>query len=181
MKLTWIATTAIGVSAVMMSGKAAAPIVIWNASPSVPVGFYVVSPSLPQRGQLAVVRLAPGDRGQAYLQRYLHRSDLLLKLVAAVEGDRVCRLGAVVLVGQRIRAWARNVDAAGRPLPVWAGCHVLLSGEVFLLAPSGASFDGRYLGVTRAEQIVGTATRRARVSFAVQSLQTSGRRRQSSQ
>lgn len=40
-----------------------------------------------------------------------------------------------------------------------AGCRALRSGEVFLLAPSTASFDGRYLGITKVEQIIGTANR----------------------
>lgn len=162
MKPTWIAATIIGVSAIAGSTRAAMPRVIWNASPSVPIGFYAVRPAKPQRGQLAVVRLAAGNTGNpghAALGRYLPRSAFLLKPVAAIEGDRICRLGALVLVGTRIAARARAVDSAGRPMPKWSGCRILSAGEIFLLAQSSTSFDGRYLGVTRAEHVVGTALR----------------------
>lgn len=159
MKLTWITVSMLGVSAIAVSPKAVAPLIIWNASPSVPIGFYVVRPAKPQRGHLAIVRLGPGDRAHAALARYLPKSAFLLKPVAAIEGDRVCRLGTLVLIGGRIAARARAVDTAGRPVPKWSGCRTLAAGEFFLLAPSRASFDGRYLGVTRAEQIVGTAVR----------------------
>lgn len=159
MKPTWIAATIVGVSAIAGSTKAAMPRVIWNASPSVPIGFYAVRPAKPQRGQIAVVRLDPGNPGHAALGQYLHRSAFLLKPVAAIEGDRICRLGAFVLIGTRVSARARATDIAGRPMPKWRGCRTLAAGEVFLLAPTRASFDGRYLGVTRAEQIVGTAVR----------------------
>lgn len=162
MRPTWIAATFIGISAIAGSTKAAMPRVIWNASPSVPIGFYIVRAASPRRGELAVVRLGPGmpgTYGQAALGRYLHRSAFLLKPVAGIEGDRICRFGAMVLIGTHVAVRARAVDTAGRPMPKWSGCRVLSAGEVFLLAQSSASFDGRYLGVTRAERVVGTAVR----------------------
>ncbi|MCW0197649.1 S26 family signal peptidase, partial [Sphingopyxis sp.] len=49
-------------------------------------------------------------------------------------------------------------DGAGRPMPWWSGCAELGSGEYFLLmAESPASFDGRYFGVSEADDIVGKA------------------------
>ncbi|MCB1522426.1 MAG: S26 family signal peptidase [Hyphomicrobiaceae bacterium] len=157
MKLKWIIVSTIGVTAIGLSGKAATPLVIWNASPSVPTGLYVVLPGMPRRGELAVVRLAPADREQAHRRGYLHRAAYLLKPVVAMKGDSVCRIRTAVLVNNCTLAEARLIDAAGRPMPAWSGCHTLQPGELFLISSAAASFDSRYLGVIGARQVVGTA------------------------
>ena len=42
-------------------------------------------------------------------------------------------------------------------MPAWTGCHELAAGEYFLLMDSPDSFDGRYFGLTRREDLVGRA------------------------
>jgi type IV secretory pathway protease TraF len=60
-------------------------------------------------------------------------------------------------VNGRHVAARRLADGAGRPMPGWTGCSDLGFGEYFLLMEDPASFDGRYFGVTRTEDLVGRA------------------------
>jgi len=138
-----------------------APRLLWNASASVPIGFYRVAPGTrPRRGDLAVAWAPAAARELAARRGYLPRAVPLLKPVAAVAGDRVCAQGVRVTVSGGLAADRLRADASGRDLPAWDGCRTLRSGEAFLLARSvRASFDGRYFGVTEPHDIVGTAWR----------------------
>lgn len=81
---------------------------------------------------------------------------LLLKRVAAVRGDRVCRIGRDISINANVVAAAALVTPDREPLPDWQGCAVLGDGEVFLLGDAQDSFDGRYFGVTSGADIVGS-------------------------
>jgi type IV secretory pathway protease TraF len=60
-----------------------------------------------------------------------------------------------VLVNGVAVAQRRRHDSVGRALPTWSGCRTLSETEVFLLGDSEDSFDGRYWGVVRVDQIEG--------------------------
>ena len=138
-----------------------APRLLWNASASVPIGFYRVGPGRrPRRGDLAVAWAPAAARELAARRGYLPRAVPLLKPVAAIAGDRICAKGVTVTVSGGLAADRLRADASGRALPAWDGCRTLRSGQAFLLARSvRGSFDGRYFGVTEARDIVGTAWR----------------------
>lgn len=68
---------------------------IWNASPSVPVGLYQVIQASPHVGDLAVLRLPAAIATLAARRGYLRRFAYLLKPIAAIVGDRVCRFGKI--------------------------------------------------------------------------------------
>lgn len=131
---------------------------LWNASASVPVGLYVVSEEMPERGELAVVRPAPGVAAYMAGRHYVPLGVPLLKPVAATAGATICRDGETVSIDGRPAATALAADRLGRPLPVWTGCRALGSGEYFLLATaSPSSFDSRYFGPVHAGAVVGRA------------------------
>lgn len=132
-------------------------LIIWNASPSVPVGLYRAVQGVPRVGDIVVLRLPPAITALAARRRYLPRSAYLLKPIVAVAGDRVCRFGVRVFVRGRLVALAQTVDSAGNPMPVWHGCRTLRAGEVFVLADHPASFDSRYFGPLGSNSIVGRA------------------------
>ena len=143
----------IGASAVVRSD----PVVLWNPSPSVPVGFYAVTPI----ETLEVGALVAVQPLESWLveNRYLGRDTPLLKHIAALSGAEVCRDGTVIRIDGEAIAEARERDRLDRPLPVWSGCHRLIDGEVFFLnADHPASLDGRYFGPLGAESIIGQAT-----------------------
>lgn len=132
---------------------------IWNASDSLPVGLYWVRNRIPQRGDLVLGRL-PKNASTFAAERHILRADMpALKRVAALNGDRVCRFGQTVSVNGEPVARARWSDRLGRRMPVWNGCRVLKDCEVFLLADHPKSFDGRYFGITKTNQIIGVAVR----------------------
>ena len=154
--LSGIALALIGASAIVKSD----PLVLWNPSPSVPVGFYAVMQidSL-EVGTLVAVR--PPRTLETWLvdNRYVGRDTPLLKHIAALPGSEVCRYGTTILIDGTPVAEARERDRLSRPLPGWTGCRALADGEVFFLnANEPASLDGRYLGPLDADTIIGRAT-----------------------
>lgn len=148
---TVIATALLLVPAV----GARTPLLVWNASPSVPIGFYVIVRSWPRPGDLVLVRLPTDVAMLAAGRTYLPRSAYLLKPVVAAAGDQVCRHSGRISVQGHFIALARWTDPLGRSLPVWQGCHTLAAGEFFLLADDPDSFDSRYFGPLTQQHIVG--------------------------
>lgn len=132
------------------------PRLVWNASASVPVGLYAArAPSQVEVGDLVAAH-APAPVAQLMAGRgYLPLRVPMLKHVAALPGQSVCRLGAAILIDGKRAAHARLRDRLGRPLPRWSGCRTLRKGEVLLLNPASPdSFDGRYFGPMPASGIV---------------------------
>ncbi len=135
------------------------PLFVWNASASVPIGLYAVHPI----GALTVTDLVvarPREPLAEWLdeRRYLPMGAPLIKRVAGLPGQKICRDGLDVSVDGIAMAQARESDHLGRPLPVWRGCFVLLPGEIFLLNwDEPASLDGRYFGTFPIAAVVGRA------------------------
>ncbi|MBX9588017.1 MAG: S26 family signal peptidase [Hyphomonadaceae bacterium] len=134
-----------------------APLLTWNASPSVPTGLYRIAPASPRAGDVALARLPSNVAALAARRGYLPRSAYLLKPVIAIPGDQVCRHGVRLRINGRLAALARPADRLGRPLPVWHGCRTLVAGEVFLLADDPDGFDSRYFGPLDHQHIIGRA------------------------
>lgn len=134
-------------------------LLLWNASASAPRGFYLLRRLAPlHSGELVVAMLPPQLAQYADMRGYLPSGVSLLKHIAALSGQTVCRFGAAVIVDNRTVAPAADRDHLGRPLPTWTGCRRLRDGDVFLLnfgVP--ASFDGRYFGALPATAITARA------------------------
>src|SRR5262245_23230935 len=141
---------------VSLQGKA--PWLVWNASPSVPLGLYRIDPGPVRRGDLVLIRLPPDVAELATRRNYLPKSTYLIKFAIAVAGDQVCRLGDRIFVRDVPVARALAHDSLGRPMPSWQRCQQLASGDLFLLADNQQSFDSRYFGVvSAASDVVGRA------------------------
>jgi conjugative transfer signal peptidase TraF len=133
-------------------------LLVWNASASAPVGLYRLRAGADvRRGDLAVAWAPRWARKLAAARHYLPANVPLVKRVAAVHGDKVCAAGQSILINGRPVSSRQRSDAAGRPMPWWTGCRRLGRGEYFLLMDSPGSFDGRYFGVTRTQELVGPA------------------------
>jgi type IV secretory pathway protease TraF len=89
---------------------------------------------------------------------YLPRGVPMLKHVAALGGQIVCRRGLLVTIDGDAVAEAQEHDRRGRQLPVWQGCHVLSDDEFFPLNAAPDSLDGRYFGSLPRSSIIGKAT-----------------------
>ena len=156
---SWVAATVLGVSLVALGAFAdRQPVLVWNASPSVPVGLYAVAPAHALVvGELVVIRPPPGLVVWLAGRRYLAPGVPLLKHVAALPGQRVCRIGHAILVGGAPSGMALDRDRRGRPLPVWSGCQVVSPPAVFLMNAAPDSLDSRYFGPLPHAKILGRA------------------------
>ena len=136
------------------------PRLVWNASASVPVGWYRMHPApVLKLGDLVAVLPPVALAGFLADRHYLPRGVPMLKHVAALAGQRVCRTGARITVDGKHLGDARTRDHLGRPLPIWNGCRVLMRGDVFLMNQDAAdSLDGRYFGPLPASTITGRLT-----------------------
>jgi conjugative transfer signal peptidase TraF len=153
-----LAVTLLGVSAMALPQlDNRPPWLVWNASASVPIGLYAVTTIVGvHAGDLVVVR--PPEPLASFLAEggYLPRGVPLLKHVAALAGQTVCRIGRSVTVDTIEMGDARDRDGRGRSLPVWQGCRIVGQNEVFLMNRRSAdSLDGRYFGPLPAATIVG--------------------------
>jgi len=132
---------------------------VWNASASVPMGFYTIGPA----GHLEVTDLVavatPDWLGRFLAARgYLAEGVPLMKRIAALPGQRVCRLRGEITVDGIAMGRALDRDRQGRDLPSWSGCHVVAEGELFLMNwQSDDSLDGRYFGPLPASTVIGKA------------------------
>ena len=133
---------------------------VWNTTASVPTGLYAIrGKSGLQVGERVAVLPPPDLRRLLAERNYLQTGVPLLKRVAALPGQNVCRFAHAVFVDSQFVGAALARDRLGRPLPVWAGCHVLRTGELFVMNPAApGSFDGRYFGVLRLADVIGRAT-----------------------
>lgn len=133
---------------------------VWNASASVPIGLYDLDP--PRGVHVGDVVAVMPDRPLAdfMVERgYIGRGVPLMKHVAAVSGQRICRRGSTVTVDAVRLGDALDRDRRGRSLPVWQGCRRVAAGEIFLMNPSVPdSLDGRYFGPIPARTVIGKAT-----------------------
>jgi conjugative transfer signal peptidase TraF len=155
----WVMTTYF---AVLIIGGLAfvhpTPRLLWNATASTPTGLYFLQPvRTPRVGDLVAV-MPPGPVARFLADGgYLPQRVPLLKHVAAVPGQSVCRFGRTVTVEGVVIGIARERDSRGRDLPVWRGCRALGNGEIFLLNRHPDSLDGRYFGPLPAAAIIGRA------------------------
>jgi conjugative transfer signal peptidase TraF len=160
MRATIIATTLGGAVLVAVPAwMGHRPQFIWNASASVPTGFYRVEPAdRIDVADIAVV-VPPMPLADFLAERgYLPNGVPLLKHVLALGGQTVCRHGTAIVVRGVTFGHARERDSRGRALPVWQGCRVIANGEVFLMNWAAAdSFDGRYFGPLPLTSIIGRA------------------------
>jgi conjugative transfer signal peptidase TraF len=124
-----------------------APRLVYNASDSVPRGFYVIRVPPPRVGDVVLARLPAFAARWAAERGYLPAGVPLIKPIAAGYGDHVCVRSGIVRINGRVVARTLVRDSRGRPLAAWPGCRLLTRDEWFLLSAEHlASFDSRYFG-----------------------------------
>lgn len=135
------------------------PRVIYNASASVPVGWYRIEPMrVPHVGDIVLVRLPAVPAALAARRGYLPSGIPLLKRIGARAPQEVCNRGGIVRIDGAPVTTTLPVDGAGRRLEAWRSCRRLRQGELFLLSTGNpASFDSRYFGPVPVSAVIGRA------------------------
>jgi conjugative transfer signal peptidase TraF len=135
------------------------PHYIWNLTPSVPLGLYNVQPPDDLHVTTLVVAMPPEPLATTLAEGgYLPRGVPLLKRIFALAGQTVCRVGVQISVDGIAASSARERDLRGNLLPVWQGCRVIASDEVFLMNwDEPDSLDGRYFGPLPRNAVVARA------------------------
>ena len=153
------ALVGLGIGAVLATiAHPPCPRLLWNASPSAPIGLYLITPAAAlEVGDMVAARAPEGARQLAARRGYLPSGVPLVKRVAATEESQVCAPGARILIDGRVSALRKKRDAEGRSMPWWTGCRLLQPGQVLLLNRAEASFDGRYFGPVERAAILGKA------------------------
>lgn len=135
-------------------------VLVWNATASVPTGLYHIRGT----ASLHVGERVAIDPPQ-YLRRFLATRGYLpvgvplLKEIAALPGDRVCRAGTSITINGEPSGIARTHDSRGRSLPAWSGCRDIAADELFVMNRRAAdSFDGRYSGPLKRAHLIGRAS-----------------------
>jgi len=147
----WLGGAILALIALVLAG-AQQDVVLFNHSPSVPVGFYVRESGDPERGMFVTVRARDVAPTEAAAHDYEDEGDRFIKRLAAVAGQHVCSDGRMLSVDGDPVATVQN--RAGVPQG-WVGCRTLASSEILLLGDSADSFDGRYWGPIRVDLIEG--------------------------
>ncbi len=153
--LTCLMTLGVAASAFIETPKK----LIWNASASAPIGLYSIEPA----DRLEVTDLvavdAPEPLARFLAERaYLPRGVPLMKRIAGLPGQQVCRTDRTITVDGIEMGEALKRDRLGRDLPVWRGCRRFADGEVFLMNwETRDSLDGRYFGPLPMTSIIGRA------------------------
>ncbi|MCR9078562.1 MAG: S26 family signal peptidase [Hyphomonadaceae bacterium] len=138
---------------------------IWNRTASAPIGFYWVKDSPVAYDRWAVLSPKSDASHWAETHGFVGKDWPLLKAIAGLPGDKICREDQAILINGEVRALAVKQDHMKRDLPVWSGCHMLSEDEIFLLNAHPKSLDGRYFGVTRIEDVDGIAVLLFEVSW----------------
>ena len=132
------------------------PPVILNETPSMAKGAYVRVDDVAKlkRGDIIVMPMNGQFRDYRVKKLGYPKDTMLIKRVAGIPGDLVCRQETAVIIGHKAVVVAQ-MDRHGNPLPAWGGCRILLPNEVFLLGDHASSFDSRYFGPVTRDQLVG--------------------------
>ena len=133
------------------------PRLIYNATPSAPIGWYAVEHKRPLMRDDKVAAFAPAQARKLAAHRgYLPEHVPLIKTVWAIGGERVCHNGQLVRVPNRPDISVLGQDGLGRALPVMSGCYTLHADEVFLISTDvQTSWDSRYFGPVSLSDMIG--------------------------
>jgi type IV secretory pathway protease TraF len=132
------------------------PPVILNETPSMAKGAYVRVDDGAKLKRGDIIAMPMNGQSRNYLVRKLGypKDTMLLKRVAGISGDLVCREETTVTIGTKAVVAAR-MDRHGNPLPAWSGCRILSPNQVFLLGDHASSFDSRYFGPVAKDELSG--------------------------
>lgn len=155
--ITLVATNGLLLAQPFMPHQKNAPPIIINETPSMQKGIYVRTGDAQKLKRGEIVAMPMPKTAKDYLVDKLgYPADtLLIKRVAALPGDIVCRqTDTLTVAGKTLQVKAR--DRHDNALPNWQGCHKLSNEEIFIQGDHPGSFDSRYFGSVSQQALSGT-------------------------
>ena len=150
--LTGLAIAMMGAASVLVDQNR----LIWNRTESAPIGLYWRSDGPLTLNGWAVVSASSEAARWTSENGFTGTDWPLVKRIAALPGDEICREGNAISINHVRFAEALESDSLGRQMPVWHSCSILAEDEVFLLNSHPRSIDGRYFGPTKVSDIGGS-------------------------
>lgn len=136
----------------------ARPLIIYNATDSLPHGLYlVVQKPVYERGDLVVFPVPVSVKGLVRQRHWLPDGAFLIKPIAGENGDMLSTKSGRCLVNGADFGPVETVDRTGQQLPVFSINRRLEKGEIAVVNPTPRSFDSRYFGPISERQIIGKA------------------------
>lgn len=154
-RVSTIAALVVGAFSFGQAANQHGALFLQNDSPSEPEGIYVRTRERPAVGRL-VTFMAP-TLARDYVSRVLPnlRRTPVLKALSAGPGSFVCTRSQRLVIDGHDRAAVAARDGRSERLPQWNGCRRLGAGEWFAYSDRVPnSFDSRYFGPIRADQII---------------------------
>lgn len=157
--LRWVPVIATAIYLIGFAFSADRPWLLYNHTPSVPIGFYILRSGAPntriRRGDLVAFALPRAAYNYAR-QRGDSTHVRLLKPVLAVAGDHVSTLHGKLRINGAFVCNIPDTDSAGRVLPHWRHACTLKPGELFVGSTRIAdSFGSRFFGPIHVAQVIG--------------------------
>lgn len=134
------------------------PLIIYNATDSLPHGFYrVIKQQTYKPGDVIVIPIPEQVRSLVIERGWLKPDNYLIKPLAAINGDNVWITSGQVFVNGKSFGAIKKQDKEGLPLPSLVFNDTLSPGKIAVLQRSDDSFDSRYFGQIDESQIIGRA------------------------
>lgn len=129
-------------------------VLLYNHSPSIPVGVYVrlAPPRILPNGAIVTIRAIDAAPQTAKARSFDQPRNRFIKRVAARAGDKVCAGKSSLTINDGSPIFRQPQTPAD---PIWVGCRALLNDEMLLLGDHANSFDGRYWGPVSSRVIEG--------------------------
>lgn len=136
----------------------ARPVIIYNATDSLPHGLYLVvqKPDY-ERGDLVVFPVPESVKAMVRQRRWLPDGAFLIKPIAGTNGDLLSTKTGRCFVNGVDFGPVEKVDRTDQPLPVFSINRRLENEEIAVVNPIPHSFDSRYFGPIKERQIIGEA------------------------
>jgi len=134
------------------------PPVVYNATDSLPRGFYLVRPGVVyHKGQLVVCEVPEHVRELVVSRHWLKDDGLFIKTVVGMPGDRVMVQKGRFLVNDADYGPVYTHDTQGRRLPMYGADAYPVDGYILAAPGKQRSFDSRYFGPVAPNLILGEA------------------------
>lgn len=160
MRASILAIGAIGLALLGFSLHERPPRMLYNPSPSAPIGWYkIVAKGSYDRGDLVAAWLPKHAEELASKRGYLPKNIPVIKRIGAVPGDTYCIEADVIRLSDGTSYQILSTDSQGRELPgLLDGCRSISAGKFLILSDRVSnSFDSRYFGEVDVQAVLGMA------------------------